>query len=240
MKDIRTVNHKARDPSSDWVAQGYYTSVIPILKQPAQSLDNIYGTAFQIKYGNTNYIVTARHVVELDNPALFFQGTGKREIILETALFNKMNVDWIFHKTEDLAILPFNIPEINKRIINTVINPNLTQVNIQSNQIVKHLGYPDKMTGYWTDTKKSNTIPSGISGKIIQVTPNKIMIDTVAHKGDSGGPLFLKIGNIGKLIGVISKTKVLKNDITKQDEMYLGETTALPMSLVYDMIKKTN
>jgi len=52
------------------------------------------------------------------------------------------------------------------------------------------------------------------------------------------GIIFIIIGNIGKLVGVISKTKILKNDVTKQDEMYLGETTALPMSLVYDIIEK--
>jgi len=36
MKDIREVHYKARDPKNDWVIQGYYTSVIPILKQPSK------------------------------------------------------------------------------------------------------------------------------------------------------------------------------------------------------------
>lgn len=238
MKDIRKVNYKPHDPKSDWVYGGYYTSVIPILKQPGKSFDDTYGTAFLIKCYETIYVVTAKHVVDIDNPTLLFAGTKKSNIFLETEYFNKIGIDWICHKSEDLAILPLKIPELIGRIINTKISPNKTSVNIQPNQIVKHLGYPDKMTGYWTDTNKQNTIPSGISGRIIKVFQNKIIIDTVAHKGDSGGPLFLKIANMAKLIGVILKTKILKNDVTNEHEMYLGETTAISMSSVYSMLLK--
>ena len=135
MKDIRTVNHKALDPSSDWVAQGYYTSVIPILKQPGKSFEDIYGSAFLIKYNETIYVITAKHVVDIDNPILLFAGTKKSKIFLATEYFNKIRIDWIYHKSEDLAVLPLKVPELSGRIINTSISPNMTPINIQPNQI---------------------------------------------------------------------------------------------------------
>lgn len=238
MKDIREVHYKARDPKNDWVIQGYYTSVIPILQQPAITLDDVYGAGFQLKYKNENYIVTAKHVIDIQNPTLFFQDASRKGIFVDTNYFQKIGIDWICHESEDIAVLRLKIPELTKRIINTTIQPNLTKISIQTNQIVKHLGYPDKITGTWKNTNQKNTIPSGIDGRVLSVYQNKIIIETQAHKGDSGGPLFLKIGNMAKLIGVISKTKVLKNDITGEDEMYMGETTAIPMHLVYELIDK--
>jgi len=236
MRDIKKVNYTPHNKNTDWVRKGFYTSVIPILCQPAVSRTNIFGAGFLMKFQGKTYVVTAKHVVDIDNPVLLFTGTNRDDIFLETKYFNNIGINWVFHKDKDLAVLPLEIPGGFKRIINSSIIENKFTTNIQPGQTAKHLGYPNKMTGTWTDNGKPNNISSGAIGKIVSVDPNRIVISTPTRFGDSGGPLFIKMQFSPKLVGVISSTLILKDKINPESSVYLHKTTAIPMSFVHQII----
>lgn len=242
MKDSEKVNLTRYDSTTDFIPKEFYQSVVPILKETGNFPENIIGTGFLFKHNEESYIVSAKHVVESEtNPNIFFTGKGGIPIILGTDTFRGYGLDWISHTNGfDISVLPLILPEtISKRIINNrIIQSELVDPSkIRSNVRIKHLGYGDKITGVYKKTKKFAGIPGAAFGRYVSGNEDKIIVKSPARFGDSGGPLFIKFRQKSRiLIGVVTRTGTRVKITNLEDGEYTGETKAIPIQYVLDII----
>ncbi|MGI0022022.1 MAG: hypothetical protein ACRD9Q_04080, partial [Nitrososphaeraceae archaeon] len=95
------------EPTKDWLPHGFYKTTLPILSQPAQSKNDIYGTGFLLDNNGIPYIVTAKHVANIDNPVFLFTRKGRKDIFIHTTYLNQKGIKWNFHPKFDLATIKF-------------------------------------------------------------------------------------------------------------------------------------
>jgi len=225
------------DPRTSWFPKSWDKSAFPIMHQPGTEQDNITGTAFVMYYQGVPYIVTAKHVLETENPAIHFLLKNGQGRSFGTSYFNALGLDWIKHDTVDVAAIPFHMAlQAIKPLHIFFIKEewwNL-ELNIKAGNFVKHLGYPDKDTTPFPDGS-SSMVGIGMVGKVLSVTSNEIRLRTSAHLGASGGPVFVKSTTGPCLIGVASESDVLANKSLTEGE-YLGKTTVVPIKYVKELL----
>ncbi|MBL7002127.1 MAG: hypothetical protein ISR80_05160 [Nitrosopumilus sp.] len=242
MKDSEKVNLTPYDPTTDFIPQEFYQSVIPIIKNSGNYPENIIGTGFLIQYNGVSYIVSAKHVVESeDNPSMFFTGKGSTPIILGTDTFRGFGLDWISHpRGLDVAVMPLILPtSISQKIINNKIiqNKTIDPATIKPNVRTKHLGYGGKMTGVYKRTQKLSGTPGAAFGRYVIGNMDEITIKSPARFGDSGSPLFVKFEQKSRiLVGVVTRTGTRVKITNVEDGEYTGETKAIPIQHVLDII----
>lgn len=222
-----------------WLTKGLRKCTFPILNPPAKTSDDITGSAFLLHYQDIPYIVTAAHVVNKANSAIAFSTKSRKIVSVKTSLLQGVGLDWIKHPANlDLAAIPLHIPltlvkDLDIYLIRENMWSNAAKISVGNE--VAHLGYPQRGTSNYSDGKKSG-FPQGMPGKIIGLGNLKIVTETAAAHGASGGPLFLKKDDgMPHLIGVVVSTKVLGNPDKPKE--YLNETTSLPISLVKDIFE---
>jgi hypothetical protein len=237
MKDKDKV-HIKKIGYDNWLPPPWYQGTFPIVESD-EKLENIVGAAFMIIYQKVPYIVTAKHVIEFENPIVRFTTTSRKTLDLETKYFNKLGLDWISHpKGLDLVAIPFHVPvNIVPRIFKFPIPEdrwNNSSFPKPGNEI-RHLGYPEQTTTPYPDGSPSNH-PQGMEGKISSIESEKITIRSPAQHGASGGPLFVRGTNGPHLIGVVTETKVNVKPTNPFDGEYLGITTSIPIGFVKDIL----
>jgi len=60
------------DPENDWLPQSWRLTAFPIAKEPAESANDIIGTAFLVRYEGKDYLISASHVVTYDGSYFVF------------------------------------------------------------------------------------------------------------------------------------------------------------------------
>jgi len=222
----------------NWLPPPWYQGTIPIIERKDDS-EQIAGAAFIILHQKIPYIVSAKHVIEMENPILRFTSTTRKTLDIETAYFKKLGLDWISHPGGmDLAAIPFHLPlSLVSKIFKFPIKEELwdQSVAIKPGNEIRHLGYPNKATTPYPDGTPSNH-PQGMEGKIISINANEIVVRSPAQHGVSGGPLFVRTDKGPHLIGVATKTKVNVKPTNPLEGEYLGETTTVPIGFVKDII----
>jgi len=238
MKDKEKVIVRKSNEITEWIPPFWFKCCFPILTLPARSNDNIVGACFLMMHKKIPYIVTAKHVIDVQNPVIAFTLKGRKNINIQTSYFNSLGLNWISHPNGlDLAAIPFHLPlQFVKRLDKFPITEDkwINSINYKPGDIIRNLGYPEKASSHYLDGTPSN-FPQGMHGNIISVSNNAINFRSPAQFGASGGPVFVK-SDIGPyLIGVTNTTKILTTPSNPQEGVYLGETSAIPISSLKDI-----
>ena len=81
--------------TNKWLPMHWRKGTFPILKQPANTFDDIIGSAFLLQYGKKPYIVTASHVIETVNPAIAFSTKDQKVISVTSSVFKELGLNWV-------------------------------------------------------------------------------------------------------------------------------------------------
>jgi len=227
--------------TNEWLPKNWRKCTFPILSQPAKTSDNIVGSAFLLHYKKIPYIVTARHVVEIENPVVAFSNKNRHVLGISSSCPAQTGLKWIKHPAGlDLAAIPFHLPlSLVKQLDVLSIKENqwTPQSKIKVGDEVAHLGYPQKGTSVYSDGAPS-TFPQGMPGKIIRLNPPYFIMRTAGAHGASGGPVFLRReSNPASLVGVVIEAKTFGKPSRPDEFEYLNETKALLISLTKDILE---
>jgi len=231
-----------RNPETDkWLPKDWRRCTFPILKQPAKTLDDIEGTAFLLHYEKIPYIVTASHVIEIENPVIAFSKKDKQLVCVSSAYLQQAGLEWVKHPASlDLAAIPFHLPLSLVRelyVLSITEDKWASQPKIKLGDEVAHLGYPQKGTSRYCDGSPC-IFPQGMPGTIIRLDGFEIIMRTAGAHGASGGPVFLRRENNSPLlVGVVTKEIVFGQQIRPTEAKYLNKTTALIASLIKDILE---
>lgn len=238
MEDKDKVGIKTTGPDN-WLPPAWYQGTLPIIEKKNDS-EIMVGAAFMLQLEKIHYIVSAKHVIDIDNPIIRFTTKARKTLDFETKYFNNLNLDWISHQQGmDLAAIPLHlslsvVPKIFKYpVIEDRWN---SQVTLKPGNEIRHLGYPEGATTPYPDGSPSNH-PQGMEGKILSINANEIIVRSPAQHGASGGPLYVRTDNGPHLIGVITRTQVNVKPTNPLEGEYLGVTTAVPIGYVKDILK---
>ncbi len=231
-----------RNPKTDeWLPKNWRKCTFPILNQPAQTLQDIAGSAFLLHYQRIPYVVTASHVVEVENPVIAFGTRDKQVACVSSSDLQKAGLKWIKHPMGfDLAAIPFHLPlSIVKELDLQLITEDLwsVQQKIRVGDEIVHLGYPERGTSRYLDGSPC-ILPQGMPGEIIRLDPPYIILKTASAPGASGGPVFLNRKNSSPcLITIITEAKMLGKHTRPSEAEYLNETKSIIVSLVKDILE---
>jgi len=233
LKDRDKIEVKRGDPRTSWFPKEFDKSAFPIMKQPATEIEHIDGTAFVMYYKTIPYVVTAAHVLKMDNPAIHFLLKSAMGRSFSTSYFNELGIDWIKNEELDLAAIPFHVHSGALKPLH--IFPiqeewwNL-EIDLRPGNSVKHLGYPEQQTTNFPDGSPS-MVAMGMAGDILAASSQLIRLRTPAQLGASGGPVFVRTDYGPRLIGVASETDVFATPSLTEGE-YLGKTSVVPIHLL--------
>jgi hypothetical protein len=224
-----------------WLPKDWRKCTFPILSQPAKTSNDIAGSAFLLYYRKIPYIVTAKHVVEIENPVVAFSKKDKKVLGVSSSCLAQTGLKWIEHPAGlDLVAIPFHLPlsVVEQLDVLSIKEDQWTpQPKIKVGDKVAHLGYPQKGTSVYTDGARS-IFPQGMPGKIIRLSPLYLIMRTAAAHGASGGPVFLRRNNNTPfLIGIVVEAKIFGKPMRPEESEYLNETKALPISLTKDIFE---
>jgi len=222
----------------DWLPAYWFQCTFPIVELKDNSKKEIVGASFLLLYRKIPYIVTAKHVINFENPIVRFTLRDKRTFDIESNYFRQLGLEWIPHQKTDLAAIPINLPlKLVKKISKFPLKEEVWSdtIKLKNGDEIRHLGYPEQATTHYPDGKPSN-YPQGMNGKIISVNTNEIVVRSPAQYGASGGPLFVRSTTGPHLIGVIVKTTVKTKPTNALEGEYQGVTTAIPIRYVRDIL----
>jgi len=230
--------------TNKWLPPIYRKCTFPILRQPAKTHNDIVGSAFLLHYRKIPYVVTAKHVIDVVNPAIAFSKKDRQVLSVCTSALEQAGLKWIEHPADcDIAAIPFHLP---LRIVN-VLNIKLIteekwiiQRKFKEGSWIAHLGFPDGGTSNFSDGS-SSVFPQAMPGKIMKImigTRARFVMETAGTFGASGGPVFLREeNNTFSLIGITIKETMLGKHTRPSEAEPLNKTTALPISLVKDIFE---
>jgi hypothetical protein len=205
----------------------------------ADSTGKIIGAAFLLEYRNLIYIISAKHVIDFDNPSMAFARKDGKVAGLKTSTLQRGGLGWLMHPGDlDLAAIPFYGPAkgIDSLDFMMILEDKwATQPIVKVGSRVVHLGYPEGRSLPYTDRKRS-PFPLGMPGKVIKLDRQFIVMETVGLPGASGGPVFMKSDNKPHLIGVTIEVKAFGKRTRPGGAAFLNKTKALPISLVKDIL----
>jgi S1-C subfamily serine protease len=178
----------------------------------------MYGTAFALDIGESEYLITARHLLD----------KSKNSFVLKLFMKEKwldIPATVVGHGRGDVDISVLKLP-------NTLAGPKIpvksTTEGLVLGQDVYFLGFPYKMWGHGGDATRGRPLPFAKKGIVssIDFANGQLYIDAFNNEGFSGGPLFFyPLGkNFQEVIiaGVVSKFRteyepVLNSELEKTD-----------------------
>lgn len=220
--------------TNKWLPQGWRKSTIPILQEPARGPIDIIGSAFLIRKDERVYAVSAAHVIRDIAPTLV-TATKEREFHhIDPTFFEKRGLRWIEHPAGlDLVAIPFPpepLEDLDVHIVEEEVWVSPPRIKVGSH--MAHLGFPDKKYAKYTDGTPA-PFPVAMPGIMHDYKGLAFKMKTLAGYGASGGPVFLKREGLNPLlVGVVIRTKVLGKPTRQNGNIYLNETTALPINLL--------
>jgi hypothetical protein len=229
-----------RTETDKWLPKEWRKCTFPILRQPAVTSNDITGSAFILQYKNKPFVVTAKHVIEVENPVIALRKKNGQVIGVNSTSFQEVGVQWVKHPFGlDIAAIPLALPlNLVKELDLAYMTENkwTPLANIPLGGWVAHLGYPERGTSRYSDGSHC-IFPQAMPGKIIKLNSTDFIMETAGANGASGGPVFLKSEKGPSLIGIAiearkngQKTRILEAD-------YCNQTKALVISLIKDVLE---
>jgi len=227
--------------TNEWLPWYWRKSTFPILSQPAKTFNDIVGSAFLLHYEKIPYIVSASHVIEMENPVIAFSKKDRQLVCISSSFLQQAGLKWIKHPAGfDLVAIPFHLPLSLVReldVLSITEDKWASQPKIKLGDEVAHLGYPQKGTSRYCDGSPC-IFPQGMPGTIICLDGFEIIMRTAGAHGASGGPVFLRRENNSPLlVGVVTKENVFGQQTRPTEAKYLNKTTALIASLIKDILE---
>ena len=224
-----------------WLPIHWRKTTFPVLRKPVPDPKYIVGAAFLLQYQGIIFITSAKHVVDRDSLVLHIpkKDKGYQHIPLES--LKEAGAVWISHPADlDLTAIPFPDTILEKLDVRIVAEDHwVTQGTIEIGSDVAHLGFPKQAHANYVDGTPA-LFPLGMPGRIIGLQPLSIQLKTDGAPGASGGPVFLKREKITPLlIGVATDIKMMGNPARPDKGKPLQETSALPISLIKDILEST-
>jgi len=214
--------------SKEWFPNDLLKSAVPILEDPGLTTNDVKGTGFLVRYGNVNYVVTNRHVIDnLKNPMIGYHIVNSDEPLQQVStdkLSKIAHLTWINHPDGllDLVAIPFSIQD--NMDVKVIPESNWDKVtNMDKGDDVAHIGYPQGVGASYADGSKG-FFAVVMPGKVSVGNENRILTQTNGQEGASGGPLFLK-NKSGEcqLIGIASIAMLTGN------YQYQNKTASIPI-----------
>lgn len=227
--------------TNKWLPPNWRRCTFPILNQPAKTIKDISGSAFLLYYKHIPYIVTAGHVVEIQNPVIAFTKKNREVLCVSSSQLQQVGLKWIKHPAGfDLAATPFHLPlsRVRELDVTPIVEDQWnTLPKIKVKDEIAHLGYPEKGTSRYLDELPC-LIPQAMPGKIIQINRFGITMATAGAHGASGGPVFLKRqSNNPRLIGIVTDATVYGKSTRPAEGEYRSKTKALVIWLIKDVLE---
>jgi hypothetical protein len=223
-----------------WLPKEWRKCTFPILKQPAKTFNDLIGSAFLLQYKNRPYIITARHVIDADNPVVAFRKKNGQVIVVSSSSFQQVGVQWVKHPLGlDIAAIPLALPlQLVKELdLGYMTEEKWTPLtNISLGGWVAHLGYPERGTSRYSDGSPC-ILPQAMPGKIIKVNSKDVIMETAGANGASGGPVFLRGEKGPSLIGIVIEARKFGQRTRPWEAQYCNQTKALVISLVKDVLE---
>ncbi|MBL7148353.1 MAG: trypsin-like peptidase domain-containing protein [Nanoarchaeota archaeon] len=220
--------------SSSWLPDEWPKTTVLIERREIKEEKEEFiptGTGFLIDYQTKHFLVTCRHVVnskEDDLYACFNLKNGQiaRRSILQ--IKKQHNIDWIFHRSEDVAIIVFGIDETNDELkkLPKELFENFNDLEVGDD--IFFLGYP---MGLRALKSASPIVRAGIIS--LKEDNDTLLIDGNVFPGNSGSPVFLKpsVVNIKeRSIGKIREAKVIGmiNSYLPYQDIAISQQTKRP------------
>ena len=227
--------------TDEWLPKNWRKCTFPILSQPAKTTNDMSGSAFLLNYKRINYIVTAGHVIEIENPVIAFSKKDRQVVSVSSFDLQETGLRWIKHPAGfDLAAIPFLLPPSCAKELDVLkITEDFWTLapQIKVGYEIAHLGDPEKGTSIYSDGSLS-IFPQAMPGKIIRFNTCTITMRTAGAHGASGGPVFLRRNNSSPyLIGVVTEATMFGKPTRPAESEYRNETKALVASLVKDILE---
>jgi len=215
-----------------WFPAQWMKSTLPILEDPGLTTNDLQGSAFLLQYGNVNYLVTAKHVIEkLRDPMFGFHRINRKLERVSCHKFESiLGLKWIYHPSGlDIAAIPFPIkPFMDVAVIEEKYWINAYKV--PTGEIVTHLGYPLGLSSQYIDDSPS-FFARAMIGNVLTANTQNIITTSPGAPGASGGPLFMKENSTsGLLIGIVIRAGVL-------NRTFVDKTISLPTYEVEQTLK---
>lgn len=181
-----------------------------------------YGTAFTIEVNGSEYLVTARHLLD--------EGASEFEL----KIFH--NTNWVSSPAQvvnhangeiDISVLRLPTRLTHKEM---VVTPSMADLAL--GQDVFFLGFPYKMWSSVGSLMEGRPCPFAKKGTVSSLgteIPQVLYIDAINNEGFSGGPLFfypLGRPNELRIAGIVSKFRVDTEPVVDRD----GNSTGLSVS----------
>jgi len=241
--------------SSSWLPNEWPKTTVLIERREIKEEKEEYvpmGTGFLIDYQTKHFLVTCKHVVNSKEDDLFVcfnlkNGQISRRSILE--IKKQHNIDWIFHRNEDVAMIVFGIdPEHDElKKLPKELFENFNDLEVGDD--IFFLGYP---MGLRALKSASPIVRAGIIS--LKESNDTLLIDGNVFPGNSGSPVFLKpsvfnikersFGRIreAKLIGMINSylpyQDVAISQQTKRPRVIFEENSGLAKVISMNLIEE--
>ncbi|UXV17252.1 serine protease [Pseudomonas fluorescens] len=178
-----------------------------------------YGTAFTIEVEDAEYLVTARHLLNLNDSEPVIR-------IFRENKWLEVKAKLIGHGRGEIDI---SVLKLTNRLtdVEFVVTPSMGEIEL--GQDVYFLGFPYKMWGDVGSFMSGLPLPFAKKGTLSSVSvtkPQMMYVDAINNEGFSGGPLFFyPIGNPNELriAGVVSKFRVEYESVLDEE----GELTLM-------------
>ena len=240
--------------SGSWLPEGWSKTTVLIEECRLEDSEKKYfsvGTGFLIDYQLRNILVTCKHIVE-GKKYLYTAFNLKDGNITRRSLESiksMFEVDWVFHKNEDIAMIIFGIDTEKDDLLRI---PNDLIEDFKNTEIgddIFFLGYP-------LGIKPLKKFDPLVRAGIISMKEEKdfVIIEGNAFPGSSGSPVFLKpsifnlkaktIGQIrdakfiGMLTGYIPYTDVAISQQTGKPRLIFEENSGLAKVLSTNLIRE--
>ena len=172
-----------------------------------------YGSAFTVDVDGEEYIVTARHLLDLSQKQIQLQ-------LFHSEQWHTLNATVIGHGRGEIDI---SVLKVSQRLSHEDMTINLTIAEMCLGQDIYFLGFPYKM---WSNVGSLlGGMPCAFAKKgtvsAFQLNDPQILhIDAFNNEGFSGGPLFFcPHGQLDKVhvVGVVSKFKIEQETVIDEN-----------------------
>ncbi|HSV49197.1 MAG TPA: hypothetical protein VLH35_02690 [Candidatus Acidoferrales bacterium] len=223
-----------------WLPKELRKGTFPILRQPASTSNDITGSAFLLQYKKKPFIITAKHVIDVENPVIAFRKKNGQVIGVNSSSFQQVGIQWVKHPFGlDIAAIPFVLPLklVGELDLGYITEDKWTPLtNIPLGGWVAHLGYPEKGTSRYSDGSPC-ILPQAMPGKIIKLNSIDFVMETAGANGASGGPVFLRSEKGPSLVGIAIEARKIGQRTRPWEADYCNQTKALVISLIKDVLE---
>jgi len=173
----------------------------------------MYGTAFSIEIDGTEYLVTAKHLLNTNLSEFELK-------IFHNEAWLPLHVQVVGHAKGEIDISVLRLP-IRLTHQEMVVTPSMGELTL--GQDVFFLGFPYKMWGNVGSFMGGRPCPFAKKGTVSSLgteKPQVLYIDAINNEGFSGGPLFFyPMGkpNELRIAGVVSKFRVESERVIDRD-----------------------